>query len=87
MTFRDSTSTEAQRLREERNADGWGGGKNYPPGPNGLQYRCSVHDIVLAGHWAARRHERSYPGCVMLRVDWLEKFYWGWVKAQKTVAP
>src|SRR5688500_11920818 len=73
--FRRADETHRQ-LRADRTAEGWDGHhSDYPPGPRGLRYVCQSCGRDFRSPQGARKHERLSPGCVVLRVDWLESGY------------
>jgi hypothetical protein len=67
-------------LKELRAADGWAGlSPQYPPGPDGLLYRCAFCDKQYPAVSSAQKHERA-TGHTVLRVDWDHPDYWEHVK-------
>lgn len=75
------TKEHERDLTEERNAEGWSGGTKYPPGPDGLLYRCNECGAELRHPNSARKHERVMKHTV-LRVDWNDPDYLVWILAQ-----
>lgn len=81
----DDVAEHVAAAHEDAHYGASGVNREYPPGPDGLEYVCADCGATLASRSGRQKHATTQRHTV-LRADWLRADYWSYVLGQRAAA-